>query len=149
MRIAPTPANDTMPSHSRFTPATNITTNAVVPSKAVVPRSTSLRTSPASKPMIASGRLKGNSSESYPTARTVDAHSNMREVAKRQSDKREGEPKPPCPLPEVIVGQRSKRADDKSNPEPKRLPFDEKINVAMAVARKRTRTKKHDDADGE
>src|SRR6266542_5143027 len=73
----------------------------------------------------------------------------MREIAGRQSDKRERKPKPPCPLPEVIVNQRSKRADDKAYPEPDRLPSYEKINVSMTVARKRTCAEKHDNANDE
>src|SRR6266446_4648242 len=73
----------------------------------------------------------------------------MREIAKRQSDKCERKPKPPCPLPEVIVDQRSKGAHDKAYPEPDRLPSYEKINISMAVTRKRTRTEKHDNANDE
>ena len=49
----------------------------------------------------------------------------------------------------MIIDQRGKDADHESNPEPNRLPFDEKINVSMAVTRKRARAEKHDDADDE
>jgi hypothetical protein len=52
-------------------------------------------------------------------------------------------------LPEVIVDQRSKGAHDKAYPEPDRLPSYKKINISMAVARKRTRTEKHDNANDE
>jgi hypothetical protein len=52
-------------------------------------------------------------------------------------------------LPEVIVDQRSKGAHDKAYPEPDRLPSYEKINISMAVTRKRTRAEKHDNANDE
>jgi hypothetical protein len=49
-------------------------------------------------------------------------------------------------LPELIVHERRKSACDKSNPNPNRLAFNEKINVAMAVACVGTRAKEHHDA---
>ena len=73
----------------------------------------------------------------------------MRKIAERQCDKRQREPQPPCALPKVIINHRGKDADCKPNPEPNRLPFDEKINVSMTVARKRARAKEHDNPDNE
>ena len=87
--------------------------------------------------------------QSHPAARTVDSHPKVRNVAKYQIDQGERKPKPPCPLPEVVVDQRNEGADHKPNPEPNRLPLDEKINVSMAIKGKRTRAEKHDDADDE
>ena len=86
---------------------------------------------------------------SNPAARTVDAHAKMRNVTKRQRDQRQRKPKPPCPLPEVIVDQRSERADYKPDADPNRLALDKEINVPMAVTRKCARAEKHDDADDE
>ena len=49
----------------------------------------------------------------------------------------------------MVVDQRNEDADHQSNPEPNRLPLDEKINVSMAIERKGARAEKHDDADNE
>ena len=47
----------------------------------------------------------------------------------------------------MIIHQRGKDAEHKSNPYPRCLAFDEKINVAMTVARVRAGAEKHYDAD--
>jgi hypothetical protein len=52
-------------------------------------------------------------------------------------------------LPEVIIHERRKNARDKSNPNPNRLAFNEKINVSMAVACVGARAEEHHDADDE
>src|SRR5262249_7992659 len=78
--------------------------------------------------------LKRNQAVAYPSERAIDANPDVRNVAKRQSSQREGEPKAPCFLPEVIVRQRCKNARHESNPNPNRLASNEKINVAVAVA---------------
>ncbi len=49
----------------------------------------------------------------------------------------------------MIINQRGNDADRKPNSEPNRLPSDEKIDVSVAVARKRARAKKHDNPDNE
>jgi hypothetical protein len=73
----------------------------------------------------------------------------VRDVTKCQTGQRYREPKPPCLLPELIVHERRKNARDKSNPNPNRLAFNEKINVAMAVACVGARAEEHHDADDE
>jgi hypothetical protein len=52
-------------------------------------------------------------------------------------------------LPELIIHERCENAPGKSDPNPNRLPFNEKINVAMAVACISARAKEHHDADDE
>ena len=49
----------------------------------------------------------------------------------------------------MIISQRTNDADRKPNSEPNRLPSDEKIDVSVAVAGKRTRAKKHDNPNDE
>ena len=49
----------------------------------------------------------------------------------------------------MIVDQRRKDAEHKSNPNPHRLPFNEEVNVPVTVARKSARAKKHDDPNDE
>ena len=71
----------------------------------------------------------------------------MWKIAKPQSNEREGKPQPPCALPNVIVNERGKNADRKTNSEPNSLPPDEKINVSMTVARKSACAKEHDNPD--
>ena len=58
----PSPASDIVPSHRGLVPAMNITTKAVVPIRAVVPKSTSPSTSTAGRLTIASGRTNPKSS---------------------------------------------------------------------------------------
>src|SRR5439155_8199033 len=78
--------------------------------------------------------LKSNRAVADPAARSVDAHSNVRDVAKSESGQRHCKPQPPRFLPEMIVHERCKNARHKSDPNPNRLAFNEKINVSMAVA---------------
>ena len=47
----------------------------------------------------------------------------------------------------MVVDQRNQGAYGKANSEPNRLSFNEKIDIAMTVSRKRARAKKHDDTD--
>ena len=91
--------------------------------------------------------LKCNRAVTDPPARSVDAHSYVRDVAKRQSSQRYREPNPPRFLPELIVHERRKNARNKSDPNPNRLTFNEKINVSMAVACVGARAKEHHDAN--
>jgi len=49
----------------------------------------------------------------------------------------------------VVVDQRNEDANYQSNPEPNRLPLDEKINISMTIARKGARAEQHDDTDDE
>src|SRR5437867_11538928 len=91
--------------------------------------------------------LKGNRTVTHPAARSIDAHPDVRNIAKRQSGQCQREPNPPRFLPEMIVHQRSKNARDQSNPDPNRLAFDEEIDVSMAVARVCARAEKHHDPD--
>src|SRR5437764_2757097 len=81
------------------------------------------------------GRLKGDGTEADPATRTVDPHSEMRNETKRERGEGESEPEPPRPLPEMVIEERSDRADREPHPEPDGLALNEKINVAMAVAR--------------
>src|SRR2546421_8755624 len=94
-------------------------------------------------------RLKGDRAEAYPAARTVDPHSEVRNETKRKRGEGESEPEPPRPLPEMVIEERSDRADRKSYPEPDGLTLNEKINVAVAVARECARAEKHHDPDDE
>src|SRR4029077_7142274 len=87
--------------------------------------------------------LKGNRAVADPPARPVDAHSDVRDVAERQSSQRHRKPKPPCFLPELIIHERRKNARGQSNPNPNRLTFNEKINVSMAIACIRARAEEH------
>src|SRR4029077_3538002 len=93
--------------------------------------------------------LKSYRANGDPTPRSVKAHPDVRKITKQQCDDRQRKPQPPCALPKVIISQRANDADRETNSEPNRLPSDEKIDVSMAVARKRTRAKKHDDPDNE
>ena len=93
--------------------------------------------------------LKTELTEANPPARTVNAHSEMRNEAKRQRNECETKPKPPCPLPKMVIDERSDRADGQPDSEPNRLASDEEVNIAMTVARKGARAEKHDDADDE
>ena len=92
-------------------------------------------------------RLKCDRTESNPTTRTVDAHSDVRHETKGESDEGQAEPDPPRPLPEMVVDQGRHRADNKADAEPDHLSLHEKIDVAVTVARERTGAEKHDDAD--
>jgi hypothetical protein len=47
----------------------------------------------------------------------------------------------------LIIHERRKNACGKSNPDPNRLTFNEKIDVSMAIACVRARAKEHYDAD--
>src|SRR5437660_6303078 len=94
-------------------------------------------------------RLKGDRAEADPAARTIDPHSKMRNETKRKRREGESEPEPPRPLPEMVIEERSDRADREPHPEPDRLALNEKINVAMAVPRERARAEKHHDPDDE
>src|SRR2546422_652923 len=49
----------------------------------------------------------------------------------------------------MVVDERGGRANRQSNSEPKTLPLNKKINVAMTITRKSAGAKKHDDADDE
>jgi hypothetical protein len=93
--------------------------------------------------------LKCNRAVADPATRSVDAHSDVRDVAKRQSGQRHREPKPPRFLPELIVHERRKNAPDKSDPNPNRLAFNEKINIPMAVACIGARAEEHHNANNE
>src|ERR1051325_3598755 len=50
-----------------------------------------------------SGRLKSRRPQTDPAARSIEAHTDVRNIAKRQRGQREHEPNPPCPPPEMIV----------------------------------------------
>jgi hypothetical protein len=52
-------------------------------------------------------------------------------------------------LPELVIHERCNNARDQPNPDPNRLAFNEKIDVAMAVARVGARAEKHHDANDE
>ena len=74
---------------------------------------------------------------------------NVRDKAKRQHHRRNRKPNPPGALPEMVVHHRGYGADDEPHPKPRRLAFDEKINIAMRIARESARAKQHNDADHE
>jgi hypothetical protein len=52
-------------------------------------------------------------------------------------------------LPELIIHERRKNAPDKSDPNPNRLPFNEIINISVAVVGVGARAEEHHDADDE
>src|SRR5947209_2754104 len=73
----------------------------------------------------------------------------MRHETEPECNERDGKPNPPSVLPKMVIEQRCRDANRQSNTEPNRLSFDEKINVAVRIPRKRARAEKHDDADDE
>src|SRR5205823_3479525 len=93
--------------------------------------------------------LKTNWAEPNPAPRAVDPHSEMRNVTRNERDRGNGDPKPPGPLPEMVIDQRGRDADNQTNSQPERLAFEEKISVAVAVAGKSAGAEKHHDADDE
>src|SRR5690348_7257143 len=71
----------------------------------------------------------------------------MWNIAKRQGYHREYEPKPPCPLPKMVIDQCGENTEYQADTDPNRLTFDEEINVSMAVTGECACAEKHHDAD--
>ena len=71
----------------------------------------------------------------------------MRNKTEREGDQGDAKPNPPSALPKMIIQQGCCRTNHQPYGQPKSLTFDKKIDIAMAVACKRARAKKHDNAD--
>src|SRR5205085_4410115 len=74
-------------------------------------------------------------------------HSDMRNVTKHQGRHRNTKPDPPCPLPKMVIDQRGGDANNQTDAEPNRLPFQKEQRVAVAVPRESACTEKHHNAD--
>src|SRR5438105_15280319 len=91
--------------------------------------------------------LKADRAESDPAARTVDPHSEMRNVTRHQRYQCDTEPNPPRPLPKMVIDQRGGNANNQTDAEPDRLSFEKEQRVAVAVSCKSAGAEKHHDAD--
>src|SRR5262249_967042 len=92
-------------------------------------------------------RLTSNAVEFEPTPRTIDLVPERREKTERQPNQGAREPKPPAPLPKMVIDQRARPAGDHPDPEPDGVPAEKIINVVVTVLGERARAEKDDDAD--
>src|SRR5438270_13623109 len=79
------------------------------------------------------GWLKTHRPKSDPPPRTVDAHSDMRDVTTGQRDQCNAQPNPPRALPKMIINQRRCNAHDQPDAQPDGLSLEEKQSVAVTV----------------
>src|SRR5207302_6362451 len=91
--------------------------------------------------------LKTQRPERNPPTRTVKPHSDVRNEAQSQSNRGQAKPKPPCPLPKVVIDQCRHCTNDEPDYQPHRLAFHERVNVSVTFTGKSAGAKKHNDPD--